>query len=529
MRFTKLQLFGLSILSGLLLAVSWHHVLIDATWLIFFAFVPLFIIEKQVSKAWTFFGFSYLSFFIFNFITTWWIYYASFFGAAVAIILNSLFMALVAYFYYQIKNRTAGKNNHWVFIFLWISFEYLHMDWDLSWTWLTLGNVFAENHTWIQWYEYTGVFGGSLWILLINILIFKAIDTYLLLKQNLFLKNILALLLLLILPITISKLIYNNYEEKGDKSEVVVVQPNFDPYNEKFVTSGKEQLDRILSLATKELTQNTDFLVLPETALPEGIFENELENGFDINYLRDFLKKYPNLEIVTGISTYKFYENSEKTPTARKSRNGDYHYDAFNTAMSLNQSDLEIYHKSKLVPGVELMPFPAVFKYLDKFAIDLGGIAGSLGADPERKVFTHPKKSFKVAPVICYESIYGEFVTEYMWKGANAIFIITNDGWWDNTAGYKQHLSYARLRAIENRKSIARSANTGISAFVNQKGDISQPTNWWVQAVIKENVLMNNEITFYQKYGDFIGRVFSLITALLFIWWISSSLRNRKI
>ena len=511
------------------MSLAWHHVLFPAAWLIFIAFVPLFIIEKRVNKAWSFFGYSYLSFFIFNLTTTWWIYFASFFGAAMAIILNSLFMALVGYFYYLIKNNTAGRENHWIFIFLWITFEYLHLDWDLSWPWLTLGNVFAENHTWVQWYEYTGILGGSLWVLLINILIFKTLDSYLLVKQNLFLKNVLAVLLFLLLPIFLGKYLYNNYQEEGIPSEIVVIQPNFDPYNEKFVTSPLEQLERMVALAKQQISEKTEYIVLPETALPQGISENELDENYDIKFLKNFLEDYPNIEIVTGISSYKFYESDfPPTPTARRTRNPGVYYDSYNTAMQLNTDNIELYHKSKLVPGVELMPFPAVFKYLENFAIDLGGASGSLGADKERRVFTHQSKQHKIAPVICYESIYGEFVGEYMHKGANAIFIITNDGWWDDTPGYKQHLSYARLRAIETRKSIARSANTGISAFVNQKGDISQATDWWVQDAIKADVLMNDKTTFYTQYGDFIGRVFSMISFLLLFWWLSSILKKKN-
>ena len=122
-----------------------------------------------------------------------------------------------------------------------------------------------------------------------------------------------------------------------------------------------------------------------------------------------------------------------------------------------------------------------------------------------------------MAPVICYESIFGEYVTGYVQKGAELIFIITNDGWWKNTPGYKQHMSFARLRAIETRRSIARSANTGISCFINQRGDVSQPTGWWVDAAIKGTINANDEITFYVKYGDYIARISLFVSALLLL------------
>ena len=102
-----------------------------------------------------------------------------------------------------------------------------------------------------------------------------------------------------------------------------------------------------------------------------------------------------------------------------------------------------------------------------------------------------------------------------MKKGAELIFIITNDGWWKNTPGYKQHMSFARLRAIETRRSIARSANTGISCFISQRGDVSQPTPWWQEAAISGSINANSELTFYVKHGDYIARVALFLSVLL--------------
>src|SRR5574343_444659 len=80
--------------------------------------------------------------------------------------------------------------------------------------------------------------------------------------------------------------------------------------------------------------------------------------------------------------------------------------------------------------------------------------------------FVHCIINLKLAPAVCYESVYGDFMAKYIRSGAEVICIITNDGWWGNTPGHRQHLAYAKLRAIETRKQIIRSANTGISCFV---------------------------------------------------------------
>ena len=170
----------------------------------------------------------------------------------------------------------------------------------------------------------------------------------------------------------------------------------------------------------------------------------------------------------------------------------DYNQWHNNTAFFLSPTDsaIGVYHKSKLVPGVERLPFSSVLKYVEKYAIDLGGTTGSLGIDEEPSVFTL-NTMVKPAPIICYESIFGEYVTQYVKRGATLLCIVTNDGWWGNTPGYKQHLSYASLRAIETRRFVARSANTGISGFVDDLGNITQQSKWWVPAALKQKVALN--------------------------------------
>ena len=188
----------------------------------------------------------------------------------------------------------------------------------------------------------------------------------------------------------------------------------------------------------------------------------------------------------------------------------------------------EIYHKSKLTPAVEKMPFPEYLKFLENFSIDLGGTVGSLGTDDVRKVFITQKDSLRVSAAICYESIYGEFFSRFARNGAELIFIATNDGWWGNTPGHRQHFIYARLRAIETRRSIARSANTGISAFINQRGDILQESDYWVPVVLKGTINANDKITYYTHHGDYIARIAGFVSVMLLLIGISLALRKGK-
>jgi len=505
----RLPNYLLAILSGLLLSAAWFSPL---TILIFIAWVPLLVLEDKISNSQTIklkrlalTGFSYLTFFIWNLAVTWWIYYASFGGAALAIICNAILMCVTFMMWRTLKRRLNKPWAIWLLIPIWLGFEYGHTLWDLTWTWLTLGNVFAFNHNWVQWYEFTGTSGGSLWVLIVNILIFNLIKTHSYRLQQ-FVKPI----AIIIVPITVSHLILSFEPQSENLNQhmykTVIVQPNVDPYNEKFYFEPEIQLQNLLKQIHGKLDSTVDFLVLPETFLTEDIFEGKEKESFSFHFLQDSILK-------------KFYKPGEKlSPTASKYSNADEYYDSYNTGLQINKDGFVRYHKSKLVPGVEKMPFPTLFKPLESLAIDLGGTMGSLGMQDERTVFFSHNKQVGIAPVICYESVYPDYIGDYIRNGANFIFIITNDGWWQNTPGHRQHLAYAKLRAIETRKEIARCANTGISCFITPYGKIEQATPYWEEAVIIKKMTPHNEQTFFVRFGDLISYSSAFLAILLVLW-----------
>lgn len=527
----RLSNIVLALLSAALLILSWIPAF---TFLIFIAWIPLLVIEHKLSgdfdtkkKKLNLIGLSYLIFLSWNIGVTWWVTYASFGGALMAFGCNSLLMTMVFMIFHNAKNRIKTSWAVWLLIPVWMAWEYGHTLWDLTWTWLTLGNVFAYQPDWIQWYEYSGTSGGTLWILIVNILLYKEIK-----KEKIsfsIIQPLVAIILPVLLSIMIKQTLNINMTNPPKDLNIVVVQPNTDPYNEKFDVSPEIQLKHLLEQINGKINENTDYLILPETFLTENIWENQLEDSYSIIFLREnILRKYPKLKIVTGGNTIKPYKKGEQiSPTARKFSDANEYYDAYNTAIQLdNTNPVQLYHKSKLVPGVERMPFPALLKPLENLAIDMGGTSGSLGTQKERTVFFNEDKKIGVAPVICYESVYGDYLTEYIRKGANLIFIITNDGWWDDTPGYKQHLHYGRLRAIETRCPIARSANTGISCFINEYGDFISPTRWWEPAVISASLKPNFNQTFYVKYGDILSRAAVILGLLILIY--SQFLRFKK-
>lgn len=520
-----------SILCGVLLWMSWPER--GLTPLIFVAWVPLFFAEHRFStiqknkKTGRMFGNFFLALLTWNLLTTWWIYFASGVGSIVAIALNSFFMAIVWQLFFSVKTKHGAAIGYISLIIFWIAFEYLHFNWEISWPWLTLGNVFATHPAWIQWYEYTGVLGGSVWILIVNIVIFQLLKNlwyrdllYKIRKINVLLISLL-IFILLASPIIFSLNTYYNHEDAGEPVNIVLLQPNVDPYNEKFKSTDQQLLSSLLRLASTTVDENTDYCIGPETAIPTGIWEEDIDINPSTQSIKKLVEQYPDLNIILGLTSFRSYHEGDNVPlTARKSKAGEYHYDVFNAALLINEKDrVQLYHKSRLVPGVEKMPYPKIFGFLENYAIELGGTSGSLGTQTGRNNF-YAKDFTRVAPSICYESIYGGFMAAYMRDTAEFISIITNDGWWSNTAGFRQHLNYARLLSIEFRKSIARSANTGISCFINQRGDIVEHTSWWTEETLKGQILKNKNVTFYALHGDYIGFACAFLAVSLLIYLI---------
>lgn len=508
-----------SILSGLLLTISFPYTG-SLTYLIFLALVPLLFIENTIYqnkyKSSKLFIHSYITFFIYNVGTTWWIWFASPEGAVFAFVLNAFIMALVFQSFHLTKKYISKREGVIAFVIFWIGFEYLHYYWELSWPWLNFGNIFAIRPHLVQWYEYTGVLGGTLWILIINLMIFQFLKNLYIKKKSWKSQTKTATILcgVILVPIIVSLIRYYSYHEVGVKTEVVITQPNVDPYLEKFSGSVIDQLNKICDLADIKVSPKTDFVLAPETALPFEFYEDEVQRSIYYHHLLERKAEWDGPSLFIGASTKKYFK-TKNSRASRKIYGGPGYEEYYNSSMLLDEyNNVHFVHKSKLVLGVEKVPFSNYFPFLEELSINNGGTSGTLGIEDESQVLK--SKNITFAPVVCYESIYAQFIADQCNKGAELIFIITNDGWWEDTPGYKQHMALSRLRAVENRKSIARSANTGISCFINQRGDITSRTEWWKEASLSETLLRNNVKTIYTQLGDYIGLSFGIAALILF-------------
>ncbi|MSP57733.1 MAG: apolipoprotein N-acyltransferase [Flavobacteriaceae bacterium] len=551
--FSRIPLILWIFFPGLFFWLAWEPMPI--TPLVFIAFVPLFYISAKLlhRSGWRYFGALFLSLFFWNICNTWWVWFASDIGAVTMLFINSMLM-LLPFSLFRLHARFVKKNPlsffskldvHWLFILVWLLYEFGHHRWDLSWPWLCLGNAFSGMTWFVQWYEITGTQGGSCLILIVNYWLFRGliIDWKTVFferrttnsKQNarvffnLKIANKTAYfacivgLLAMLTAISLAML-YRINPSEGKPYRVISIQPNYDPFEEKFTlppmammrqmwqtTYSAIQENSSSSSAKQENAPPINCILWPETSLINSVNVDFMQGDEQVDFILQKFSTDPllrNAQILVGATMVQWDQYTKTTgkpnPSARQSNDPSLWYTVFNSALMFSHTaslkspignkpqpeqpliasqtnkkiHVAFYHKSKLVPGTEKLPFSQTFPFLEQLAVSLdeNSTTGSLGKSNQAIALG---KSEKTAPIICYESIYGDYVSEFVKDGAQWLSIITNDAWWDNTPGHKQHFSYAKLRAIEQRKWVVRSANTGISGFIDPRGTSTLESIWY--------------------------------------------------
>ena len=532
MKKENILLWGLVLLFAVMMSVPF---LIPHTGLLaLFGLVPLLCMERiaDLSGKKRIWIYHYSAFVIWNAITTFWVCNATVGGGIFAVLANSLQMSLVFGLFRLSKKKFTGSLPYIFLAVAWIAWERFYFDAEISWPWLVLGNSFARTAWAIQWYEITGALGGSLWIWACNLGIFGLLVS--ISDGSIFYWNrkaktaaLTGIVLLFAGPLAASGIIGKDYKdsmESPDQLPVIIVQPNIDPYN-KFQAMTQDQQNALLEsqIVSALKDRKADSITSPLLVVAPETFTSDIVCG---DYPRSrtwrrftsLLQEYPGVNMLFGASSYDYlYQEERPSYTARNLRDGLW-VESHNSALMIDgTSRTDIFHKSKLVVAVEHTPYPRIFCPIDDL---LGGVMGRCVGQEEINILNVKGIDGQNVPIgcaVCYESVYGEYYTDYVRKGARAMTIITNDAWWGDTPGYRQHLSYASLRAIETRRAIARCANTGISAIIAPSGEILQPTPWWEPAVIESSIPLRDNITFYVSHGDITGRVCTFIFILLLL------------
>lgn len=539
-----LHRWTLALCSGLMLAGAFPPSPVHS--FAFVALIPLLFLVETAAGTWQILRYSYITFFVFHAATLFWIggfvvgkdLWMMIAGAAVLVVHPLFYVAVMAL--YLLMRKRLGILVALIFLpFVWTAYEYSHSLGEFSFPWITLGNSQAYDLPRIQMASVTSVYGISFFILAFNVLGFvllaKLATRSWQIRSRPSLTTLALLAFIYLGPWVYGKIVMTSVgsDDTPDAIHVGIVQPNIDPW-EKWGSQGsarRASYDRQMELYVRETKSfagsETDLIIWPETAIPFRVLLPENQPYF--SWLRTNLDSV-NIPVLTGLPYTIFYDSVSAPVTSSKDPFRNRFYDDFNSValFAPGQPVWPIHRKIVLVPFAERIPYAEALKFLiEPLKWNVG--IGMWGKGTDTVLFQATTKNgshVSFASLICYESVYPNFVREYVSRGANFLVIVTNDSWWGNTPGAYQHAAYASLRAVENRRWIVRVANGGISGLIDPTGTYHQATELYTAATIRGSLYPRTDATFYSNHGDLFAQGCSTIAAVFVFFALLSQRRK---
>ncbi|HWF44192.1 MAG TPA: apolipoprotein N-acyltransferase, partial [Candidatus Kapabacteria bacterium] len=527
----------LAIASGILLGLAFPPTGLAGGILAFVALVPLLIALEGIETLGRTFRITWVAMFLLGLVANYWVGgWKSMsevdpflmVGGVLLAVVHPFFLVIPFLLYDMTRRRFGQRAALYSLPIFYAGFEYAHSFGDLAYPWLSLYNTQTYNLTYDQFIELTGPFFLTMLIVLVNVEIFLLCRTCFslskplkdLTKSKTILLHCGILVLLFLIPYLYGAFAMQQLEASHASLRVTVVQPNIDPWA-KWYTDEQRTLDTNFDASITALRQvhdSTDLLLWPETAIT--FYITAPAKGYELRELYHFIDQIRH-PILTGFPDREEYQAGRDSipEDAVPEGIGGFYYRSWNAAMILYQQtdgsiQRDVYHKQKLVPLGEHIPFVETFPFLRKFfqwGVGLGSWNFGKGYEPLRMPLadalhdTLNRDTLKITPTICYESIYPSFVRHFVDRGANVLAVITNDGWYGRSSGPYQHEQFAVLRAIEDRRWVVRSANTGISAIIDDRGRFVKSLPLFVSGSITARVPLIERRTLYVAWGDYIA------------------------
>lgn len=509
--------------------------------------VPLLIVLEDLTSVPQALRYSYLAMLVFHAITLNWTGGYSHMNDVYMMIAGGVTMLVHPVFYwipvaaYMYVRRHLGLIPALIALpALWVGYEYTHTLSEWSFPWLTLGNSQTYDLARIQFISFTGVFGLSFWIVCLNVLgylLYLSIvagRTRLSARRNVILAA--SFLGLYFIPMVYGMVVLDRHPAEQDmtseKSTITVgiVQPNLDPWD-KWKMTGYETVDLYLRLTERLLdsivTKKPDIVLWPETAIPMYLIARHGNPLLD-----EFKGRISRLgvPVLSGVPQAVFYKDSTLAPrSAKRVPETGERYDAFNAAAFFTPGSDSIpwYGKMKMVPIAERVPYADFFAFMDflRWGVGIGG--WQIG--PDSTIFHDVRTGARFSTMICYESVYPSFVAAFVRKGAEFITIITIDSWWGKMSGAYQHAQFAILRAVENRRWVARCALGGISCYIDPYGRVQDRSDLFTRALLCRTIGRETDLTHYTRYGDWFSEICLMISGLMLAASFGSSVMKKRI
>jgi len=381
---------------------------------------------------------------------------------------------------------------------VWVLVEYFRTLTDLAFPWSYIGYSMAGILPLAQFSSFTGVWGLSYLVVLGNIVVWELLCAYRAredVRQKLLTFGAWAALTMGIFVWGIFRLNASPPEAETKTSRVAILQTCMDQFN-----WGPNSLDSAITITDSMIRvaarDKPNFIVLPESAL------------------LCYLDKRPPvrqkvLEWADSAGAPIMLGSLHWDPAANPTQTREPEYDVYNTAFLTDNGKLVPYHKIMLVPFSEAIPFKAQLPLLSR--VNLGGSGFKRGAsEPVFRV----GYNLEIAPYICYEIIFPDFVRRRLHESTNMLVNVTNDGWFGRSSGPYQHAAMSQMRSIENGISMARAANSGISMFVDPLGRIVAQTGLYTREMVVKEVPTYRIMTYYARFGDWFVAACAAIVAL---------------
>jgi apolipoprotein N-acyltransferase len=392
----------------------------------------------------------------------------------------------------------------------WVAMEWLRSVVFSGWGWNTLGAALHGQLVLIQIAEFTGVAGLSFMVAFTNVILLATVRRFILETQVKPMRPHFDLTLTMagIVGVMAFGLHALHVHRETKLLNVALVQPNI-PREEKFsVEFANKTFDLFTRLSQPALEANakTDLLVWPESSMPGPVLTDELSHQFVMNFSAS-----AKTDLLLG--------TIELDDTR-----------AYNAAMLVSDGGAppQIYRKVHLVPFGEYVPGRHTIPLLASVVGDQ--VPDDFAFGREFTVFKLSGDKGKVAPLICFEDTIGDLARQFVLAGANLLVNVTNDGWFLRSAGSRQHLANAVFRSVETRLPMVRAANTGVTCFINEFGNITQTLldengTPFTQGTLTGQVAvpLNQEPTFYVRHGELFAYCCVGATGLIIIFLV---LRN---
>lgn len=495
----------LGLISGVLLGLSFPPV--PVPYFAFVALIPyLFVIESREGLG-EINRFTYFTMFFFNITTLYWV--GSWTADADPFLLiagtllmfwNPILFLIPSTFYYLSKKYIDKTFALYGLPVFWIFYEYIYTVSDFRFPWLTLGNSQPYFLPFIQIADIIGVYGLTLIILYINIFLFK-ITKKLLSEKRFSWRHGITTLLLFFVPMIYGAVRMSNFEFPDKKASVGLIQPNLNPWKKWDAGNLNEKLDLYFELSQRAIDDGAEIVVWPESALPVYLLSGSYQKEAD--RIHEFVDRN-NVHLITGMPDATFYFNKENAPEeAKPTASGQSVYVSYNSILYFSPRSKHVakYGKIKLVPFGEKVPLVEYIPFLgDLIKWNVGITSWNTGKEIVVHSTSVDEFEISIGGVICIESIYPDFCAEFVSKGANILVVVTNDSWYGNSSGPYQHKEFSVIRAVENRRSVVRAANGGISCYIDPLGNTIEHTEMFTKDYLVVEPVLNSEMTFYTKY-----------------------------